>query len=79
MTLGQKESANYYDQGNIRKEWVTKKGHKATMGQEWEAEEEDLEIFQGLEKKEPKASWKSLKGICWERAKVPCQKEKGEP
>lgn len=70
---------NYYDQGNIRKEWTIKKGHKATMGQEWEAEEEDLEIFQGLEKKEPKASWKSLKGICWERAKVPCQKEKGEP
>lgn len=42
---------NYYDQGNIRKEWTIKKGHKATMGQEWEAEEEDLEIFQGLEKK----------------------------
>eukprot|EP00435_Cladocopium_sp_Y103_P008990 s2841_g2.t1 len=49
------------------------------MGQEWEAEEEDLEIFQGIEKKGPKASWKSLKSTCWERAaKVPCQKEKGK-
>ena len=37
--------------GTSEKEWTIKKGHKATMGQEWEAEEEDLEIFQGLEKK----------------------------
>ena len=42
---------NYYDQGNIKKEWKVSKYNRATMGLEWEAGEEDLEIFEEIQKK----------------------------